>query len=487
MHVRAIRPLIHSTLFVLSLIISDSSQLDAAPITGGTGPGGIETTAGGAGTNLKLWYRAEDLQDSGGSVTQWLDASGNGYTATAGVDMPAFTGTGLNGLPAVRFTGATSGDQILTASGAAAGIAQNVQGVSMFLSLDHSQSSVSGNQVYLGISSGDGSQAFRSAVRTLSATSAVTVRSLDSDTGIQVTGGTSPATPMVAGGVIDYPVRDAFRYTNGTQVAANTNLATAATSTDNTPSDIISLGNIGPAIGGQQFLGDMGEVIVFNRAVNLAERTIIDNYLSSKFNAGSIISGSDRGLATGDRYAGDTTANGNYDFNVFGVGQAAGGSQVLSAGAAGFGIDLTGSSLSDNNWAFAGRNSLVNTNSLVTTDLTTAGVAKRWEREWYVDVTGAFGGTLAFNFDDADLLLPTGNYEYSLLYRSGTSGDFTDLGLASSLSGDTILFQVNSANLVDGYYTLGLTGIVPEPSSLVLLGLGSLLLVRRKRTVRRGC
>jgi hypothetical protein len=69
------------------------------------------------------------------------------------------------------------------------------------------------------------------------------------------------------------------------------------------------------------FNGTISEYIIYNRAINDSERIIINNYLSSKY---------DIGLAADDEYFQDTSAAGDYDFNVIGVRQNTTGSSVLS-------------------------------------------------------------------------------------------------------------------------------------------------------------
>ena len=44
---------------------------------------------------------------------------------------------------------------------------------------------------------------------------------------------------------------------------------------------------------------------------------------------------------------------------------------------------------------------------------------------------------------------------YKLLYRSGTSGDFSVAATANGVSGDNITFS--TVNLNDGYYCIGVT------------------------------
>ncbi len=81
-------------------------------------------------------------------------------------------------------------------------------------------------------------------------------------------------------------------------------------------SDISSTGNNGYWIGknfnNQSWEGFISEVIIYNVALNEAQRVIIENYLSAKYNIP---------LGANDVYKMDGSANGDYDFNVAGIGR----------------------------------------------------------------------------------------------------------------------------------------------------------------------
>jgi len=51
--------------------------------------------------------------------------------------------------------------------------------------------------------------------------------------------------------------------------------------------------------------GEIAEIIMFNRAVSLVERRLIDNYLSTKYNLP---------IASADLYLNDSPKNGDFDF-----------------------------------------------------------------------------------------------------------------------------------------------------------------------------
>ena len=119
------------------------------------------------------------------------------------------------------------------------------------------------------------------------------------------------------------------------------------------------------------------------------------------------------------------------------------------------GLTITVSSaLTSGNFAVFGNN---NTNATSTADLGSIASTVRTGRIWQVDESGTVSATIKIDMSDA-----TGNYstsssasDYKLLYRSGTSGAFSDAATGSSISGDVVTF--NSVSLQDGYYALGST------------------------------
>jgi hypothetical protein len=222
--------------------------------------------------------------------------------------------------------------------------------------------------------------------------------------------------------------------------------------------------------------GYVAEVLVYNSALNNAERLIVDNYLSAKYNTGSTVMGSDVTLGANDRYEGDLNAKKDYDFDVFGIGRID-GTHLLTTSENNAGLQLTGdASLTDGEWLLAGHKTP--TNSILP--------GGQWARVWYIDKTETNGldATLTFDYSDGGLgpvSISSGAWtQIQLLYSTSDPFNFNSLAVTGMVSGDQISFNVPNSLLLDGYYTL-LVAQVPEPSTLTLAGLGLAGVVIRRR------
>ena len=86
-------------------------------------------------------------------------------------------------------------------------------------------------------------------------------------------------------------------------------------------------------------------------------------------------------------------------------------------------------------------------------------VKHRWVREWQLDKndgSGTTGGNVNLTFDFGDVGMGTpGGSAYTLLKRSGESGDFTGVATTSNISGDQVIFNNVDVSNLGSNFTLG--------------------------------
>jgi hypothetical protein len=142
-------------------------------------------------------------------------------------------------------------------------------------------------------------------------------------------------------------------------------------------------------IGNQHFsspsnnlIGDVAEIRVYKRALNDAERVIVQNHLAARYGSG---------LSAYDLYKGKDAAAGDYDLDVVGIGcMTEAGSAKLPGSVADSGdlaglrlIALGGTLASHNEFRFRGHRTAANAWTADNTDGITC--AYRWSRDWYVN------------------------------------------------------------------------------------------------------
>lgn len=241
---------------------------------------------------------------------------------------------------------------------------------------------------------------------------------------------------------------------------------TVASTIGTQPLGSVSIGNSEPnnSPASLGLNGQIAEILFYDSPLNQAQRLITDNYLSSKFNVGPTVVGVNRTLGANDLYSGDLNTNGDYDRDVFGIGQVSGEASTLSA-SAGFAVQITGG-LDNGDSLLAGHK--VITNSLN---------GFRWDRAWYVDNRLDGNETLTLSFDWSDSgLAPVDASLIELMFSATDGGQFTTIA-TGVLAGDTVTFSgLLASQLLNGYYTLGVTPPAPEPTSFLLLA-GTVVLV----------
>jgi len=268
-----------------------------------TGPGGVSS---GTGT-LRLWLDGRRINSNGTNptagteVVTWYDKSGNGVNvtrsangvATAAANGVTFNGTGyLAGSDAGFPTGNAARTVFICASSAST----DADDVLFFYG------SSNANQAYgiLKLMSSNG-------------TAPNGVRNYFYNNDLDVANGFLPS------GTVRIVTAT---YTNNTQ-SVYLHGAAPTTRTPTTPATVLG-GTQGLQIGGWNTFSlfsqaTINEVIFHNALLDGADINIINNYLAAKYGLT---------LAANELYDNDISGNGNFDYDVAGIGQIASGSNV---------------------------------------------------------------------------------------------------------------------------------------------------------------
>jgi len=214
------------------------------------------------------------------------------------------------------------------------------------------------------------------------------------------------------------------------------------------------------------FKGEMGEIIMFKISTSNVENTIINNYLSAKYNLT---------LDNNDIYTQDDATHGNFDFNVAGIGQAADGSSHTDSQGTGVVRINTPSSLNNDDYLFWGENVKDATYEFTTSSEYT----ERLNTTWRVSKQNDLGTvTLSVKDTDIDLAGKTSCASLKLIvsnsstFGTKTAYDMTYSGgiyTATNVSftdGDYFTFEYFDKIVVDGtkFYNGSGTNNVPNTS-----------------------
>ncbi|WP_179347840.1 T9SS type A sorting domain-containing protein [Winogradskyella pacifica] len=361
----------------LSLLVSTYSFSQA-------GPGGVTT-------DNEIWLKAENSTytdlgitpaSNNSPIQQWNDASGQGNNAvqlTSGI-RPRLNINAINGYSALNFDGDSDGifasgighsDEVSlfvvlqspSFSGGTRGIIQAGPSGTVFSREREDKSigmwtSANGRLWGRGTEAPNGTQTLEEGIRTF-------------DEGTQLTAG-SP-----------YVITQDF---NGTIISQYVNATISGTiGYDGT---IRSFSDFG--IGRQSttsFNGNIAEVILYKRSLNLAETTIVENYLSAKY--GTALDGSK------DFYVQDNTGNGDFDHSVAGIGQASDGSNHSASRGTGIVSISAASDLNDSEYLFWGEETK---DPVYDFETNTANNSQELTSKWRVSKVGDLG-TVTVEFD----------------------------------------------------------------------------------------
>ncbi|MEP0940017.1 MAG: gliding motility-associated C-terminal domain-containing protein [Cyclobacteriaceae bacterium] len=409
--------------------VVDTFDLNVDPVSV-RGPGGVSD-------QLKYWFKADaGVTQTGPLVDSWEDQSASAVFATSsGTNRSSLlaANVSINNQPSLTF----DGDDYLIFSHGASDNVDRSYGVVLSTATPSSERDAvifESERISLGYrGSGESDPS----------------RFYDRIGGVNNLGSTQFPTGqwLIHQKTVDIASGEVSFYFNGSIVPE--------TSTHSPQGETSSTTYIGEVTGLNRGLnGELGEVYKYAKILNHAEKAVIANYLSAKY---------DLPLSASDFYTGDDSGNGNFDFDVIGVGtstdEAVPGSHTLSIGFEGLSVEAV-SGFEDDDYVFAGHSNV--TNALNTGDLGgLSDIHSRWERIWYFDKTDAataLAVNLTFDFSDAGLTTaPTTAANYKLIYRSGQSGNWSVAATGTSASSDQLTFNNVTLADGDGYYTIGQT------------------------------
>lgn len=428
---------VHIVVFVVGVLMAGTGL----PASAQTGPGGVDDTSATNGTDLRVWLRADDgvrPTTDGSTVSEWLNQVG-GTAATAENGAATFEGSELGGKPVIRFNEGVSA----------------VDNATDYLDYATQDGSLDGKNTLIVVSKNAGelfsiyNQApigFGTFPDDKAPNGRGMTYSLDAQTGNDeilfsaVSGDAKAQQGNGRGngnGGSPAQIADTKTY-NVTPFSIYSSVADPGAGSQ----DLLANGEIlktGPASAvssssariGERLIGDLAEVIVFDKEVNAAERAIIHNYLSTKY--GIALENAVPDLYRFDSgYPGDLAGTGRADA----IGEASQGGKSV-AQSSGLHLD-TGSKLSGTGeFALYGHDRA----NLAFTDVEppngqTSNIQKM-AREWRVDMTkktSANGITMGFDesvLPSSETLANTSYNDYYLYVDD--DGDFTSGATAYDL------------------------------------------------------
>ena len=426
------------------------------------GPGGV-----GESSVLKIWVKAEDIPGSsdGDRIGSWADKSGNGndLAQTDATYKPYYYDNVVNGYPVMR---CKTDDRVRLVKTSFADFPTSeiteyiVRQTSINFYGELSYATTNNSNEFLFFNYTDNLRVFRAGAN-------------------RATGVTPPSTWTIA--ATSWRNSD-----NALKVIIN---GDEYTGTLSSVDDIVQGGCF--SVGAEQdavnnnyetrddFEGDIAEVFIYNKVLSNAQRNIVNNYLSAKYNIT---------MDDNDKYVGDNSGNGNYDFEVIGIGTESDGLHEEAHGSGGLWIKQA-SNFGNGDYLLIGHNEI--NPQIYTPDddagMTAVSIEERWGRDWYFDITDAESAItvdLTFDFTEAEMnssSSPAGTTtNYKLLYRSGTSGNWKIVSSASSKTASQILFTGQALSDGDGHYALGTIDATASPLPVELLSFEA---TKIKRTV----
>lgn len=416
-----------------------------------TGPGGV-----GDATSNRFWFDANDLSGTlsdNAAVSAWANKGGNANNASQGTggNQPTFqsdASSTINGFPVIRFDGSNDFLAIADNSDLNTG---TTDARSFFVTVRTSSDITTRQVIYE-----EGGQTRGIAIYIFDGDLYLAAWNLANDgTGspwgfFEINTSITANTEYIIGfvkngnststGTID-------GYLNGTNFGTINNVgrlyphsADIAIGAKNGSTFYETGGSSGT---GDYFNGDVAEFIHYNLSTNTAERILIENYLSAKYNIA---------LAANDVYLMDNPGNGDFDNEAAGIGQASDGTSNIDGQGPSIVRANSASALSNNEFLIWGHDgaALSESPSNVPT-----GIDYRLERIWRASHQGNVG-TVTLSFDVSSVSVSGGAATDFFLLVDGADTDFSNATstVANSFGSNVVTF--NGVTLNDGdHFTLG--------------------------------
>ncbi|WP_109830713.1 DUF2341 domain-containing protein [Reichenbachiella versicolor] len=190
----------------------------------------------------------------------------------------------------------------------------------------------------------------------------------------------------------------------------------------------------------EEFAGHIGEVVIFNRALNDAELIVANNYLASKFGISDL---------TDDFFAFDNV----HFYDVAGIGQSGTDTHVSSYSDGILGINSP-SALSDGDWLFFGHDGADATTWTTDEQINGDPNLERLAREWRINKTNDVG-TVTISIDPTSLPAFNADFDFYTLWVDD-DGDFSTGATSYPLTFSGGVYNATGVSLTDGQFiTIG--------------------------------
>jgi hypothetical protein len=415
------------------------------------GPGGVGNTVGTS--TLRMWWRPElGITLTAGQVSAWADQSGygNNLTGPAGFRTTTVTSAAMNNQTVMNFAGAQ-----YFSSGFSG---PNVNDMTIFMAANGTSyqslfrfQNVAGTFVVYPWEFGGG--------RTF-------ISSSDGGTGAGIASGLVNSVNNVAGARYRRNTANGMQtYLNG-GINAQRNSVNAAL-----PNQPFFAGRYNP--GASEYPNArVGDMIIYYSAINDAQTIIVQNYLAAKYNVA---------LSSNDVYTMDNAGNGNFDFDVAGIGRVNATNIHNDAQGTGIVRILNPAGLGDNEFYMWGHDNGV-LGAYTTADYPAGeGLQGRLVRVWRGSETGTINSfDVRFDLTGLGPVVPA---TLRLLIDTDNDGVFADetvagggvVGGASLIAGNVYGFAAVTGLNNNLRFTLGSLDISSTPLPVELLDFSGVL------------